>query len=269
MEWLAQTQQIEDTSAWVAYIKGMRNIVSDSWDAALLAYRTHKQVRETLDLPNVVQPGEAGVRGALTPTEEQEFLEVGALVQTLVQIADDALANKRRVFYVESLNDLAFEQVQGDTSRVESRGGRLVVVDPATGVPIPVSGTLGLPPIAWAGIAGAAVAALGIQYFIAKEVCEAAQTLAEQRTMQTVVEKQAEMVASGKATPEEAKRMTDAVFQGAKELEQAKTVGKETEGETISTIERGVKLAVWGAVGLGVIYLLVRVVPPIIEAERS
>lgn len=233
---LGQTGPLVDDAAWTAYLDGARASMVASWNRARDAYLTLKRVRETLGLPFVSQPGEAVPDpNALSPADDQEFLYLNAVVGLLSEWAEEAVDGKRKGFFDGTSGKLQIESLPSDTMRIEEGpGGRPVIVD-MQGTPVPGS-------IAgWQIVAGlAAVAVAGVAlYFTADRMAKALETNAEQKTMDTIVQKQAELVQSGKATPEEAQALVSSIFEGARDLKKAKAEEKETKSgwqQTITTV---------------------------------
>lgn len=252
---LGQTGPLVDDAAWSAYLDGARASMVASWNRARDAYLTLKRVRETLGLPFVSQPGEAASDpNALSPADDQEFVYLNGVVGLLSQWAEDAVDGKRKGFF--DGGKLMIEALPTDTMKIEEGpGGRPVIVDIQTGDPVPVQGTIA----GWQIVAGlAAVAVAGVAlYFTADRMAKALETNAEQKTMDTIVQKQAELVQSGKATPEEAQALVSSIFEGARDLKKAKSEEKETKSgwqQTITTVA-------WIGLGIAGLVFTAKILP--------
>lgn len=268
--WLGVPDATFDTAAWGQYIQSLRDNVEGSWQRAVGAYKTLKAVREQLGLPFIVdaQPGGEGQPptppppGAWTSDFEQQMLDLQGIVSVLVKAADEAVEGKRKLAWNEQIQDFVLESLPGDQVRIEMVGGKLVATNLDGSGAKHWSGTVGepaqlgaLPAIAWVAITGISV--VGI-YFITDRVCKAVETAAEEKTFQTTATKNAELVQSGKATPEQATAMTSAVYKGAAELHKAKA--KEKSQEAPSQFAGTVKMLAWAGLGIAGIYLASKVI---------
>lgn len=263
--WLAGPQEAND-QAWIKYLQAVSNDLVRSWEGAKSAYLTLKQVRESLGLP-LMSPPEAGPQGspgAWSTQLDRTLIDTQAFVTFLKQWASEAVSGDRKIGYDPS-RGLYLALKDSDQEKLVEENGTVTLVDPKTNQPIDITGTVGVAPaVAWAAAAGTAVVTVGT-YFTVKTICETVETYAEQKTMSTISDHWAARVAAGQATPEEAQKVTEAIYNGAKELTEAKgaIVEKKEEsslGKTITTV---------GYVALGVagIFLLAKVLPPIIEAR--
>lgn len=262
-----------DNAAWEAYFTNLRNSMVLSWNRARDAYLTLKKVREIFGLPLIVAGGEATSGGALTVVQNQQFLELAAANTLMTQLIDEALAGRRKIFYLEKTKDFGIEAFDTDTIIIETQGGRARLVDKNTGQLVNVTGeisegTLGLHPLIWVAAGVLTLAAVASQYFQNEDNNETARVLADSKVQTTLAEKQAEMVSSGKATPEEAKKMTDAIYIGATNLETARGITKEKASATTG-LQSTIKTVMWVALGIGVLYFLARVVPVIAETGEE
>lgn len=256
-------------SAWTDYFISLRNRMVDSWNATRVAYLGLQRVREAFGLPLIVGVSEGADPNALSEAENQVILELAATNDYLTKLMDDVLAGTRRVFYVNAqadTNDFAIEALPTDNTFVNERNGRTVLVDPSGSV-IPVSGTLGNP-IVWGGIvAGVAVAAMAAYYYTNDSNNQVAKVQLEEKGKQELAKQSAAMVSSGKATPEEAKKIVDAILLGSAELKRAGVqADKEKEGEGIQST---IKTVMWAALGVGVLYALAKVVPPLVASAEQ
>jgi hypothetical protein len=249
-----------DQAAWAAYLRNLRDGVASSWNTVRAAYQKLERVRSSFGLPLLARPGEASSPGALTPGEQQDFFDVGATSHLLVTWMDEVLADKRKVG--RNNGELVIESLPGDQVRIVLQAGRPRIVSASTGQPVPVTPVDGALPgqlgyVAWVAVAAVAVAVAA--YLINQEQCETEVRVAEQKTMETIATKQSELVQSGKATPEQAKKMTDAIYQGAASVEQARGEAKEREGE--SGLQKTVRTLAWVSLGIGAVYLATRIIP--------
>jgi hypothetical protein len=249
LEWLGQAAA-PDTAAWEAYVRALRDNLTSAFGRASLARRTLKSTRERLGLSFIVDPGEGAVRtGAWDSGLEQDFKELGSMVATLTRFADDALDGKRKLGFDQN-DQLAFERVDGDLSRVEVQNGRPVEIENTTGEPVRVTGTVGvLPPL----VIGLIVVAAAITtYFVVEEVCNTVENVAESKQIETVSANQVKLVQGG-ATPEQAKALTDSIYDGAAQVHEARaaeaTAGKSEIPQTIRTVG-------FIALGLGALYIV-------------
>lgn len=264
---LGQPEAPVDLAAWTAYLQALRNDMVAAWNGARNAYVALERVRERLGLPFLAVPGEADAVGALTAEQNQEFIEAGAAATLLTQWMDEALSGKRKIAYDAGRNDFVIEALDSDVVFIEIRSGKPTLISRTTGQPVPVSGTVGAAPvIAWIVGAGIAIAAVVATWQVSTAYFEKERVLAEEKTKQTLATKQAELVSSGKATPEQAKAMTDAIYIGAKELEEARGAAGEREGGTARKIADTVQTVLWVGLGIAGIYFLAKVIPPALEA---
>lgn len=256
IQWLAAPEDV-DLQAWDAYFRGVRNQLVESWNDARTAYLTMRQVKESFGLPVVLSP-EAAASGepGWTPGDEQRILETQAIVELLTEWMDDALEkNTRRIAY-DPAQGFVIEQLPSDTLRVVQQGGGVSILD-LQGNPVPVTGTVGaLPALAVVAIVGVAV--VGV-YFTVDAICDVIESTAEQETMRTLGDQHAKLVASGKATPEQAKKMTEAIYSGAKELTVAK--GQAAAAEGSSGVQSTVRTVAWVALGITGLFFLAKVLP--------
>jgi len=286
VRWLGQTAS-PDLVAWEAYIKALRNSLQTSWNNARSAYLTLKSVREQLGLPFIVNPGspEVGNAPGMSTSAawqsdlDQQAVNVMGMVTLSTNALDDAVLpagnpKKRNLVWDATRNDFGIEALPGDLLRLEARqapSGQTipVLVDANTNQPTNIQGTISAVPalLIAAGVVVTVVQTIGL-VLIVNAACETLQTVAEQKTLQTITEKQAELVQSGKATPEQAASMSKAVFSGAAELEKSKAAEAEAKSKPTSDITKTITTVALVALGLGVIYAVVRLVPPI-ERRRT
>lgn len=257
-----------DPAAWGAYIAALRGSMQESWAGARGAYLTLKNVRAQLGMPFIAPPvGEGGVpdNGAWSDSLEDNMLDLQAMVKVTDDAFGDVLAQKRKLLYDAASNDWAVEGLPGDLVRVKlNQAGQLSLAD-ATNQPIHVGGTIGLAPLLIvAGVAAAAVS--GAVTFVAaaiviKKTCETIQAIAEEKTLQTALKTQAELVQSGKATPEQAAAMTKAVYDGAAQVNESKAKVEAEKSKSTDKLGDTIKTVAYVGLGVGVIYLLAKFIP--------
>lgn len=246
---------VVDEQAWNAYFKGVRDQLDVSWMRLRDAYLTHQKIRAQLGLKQVMEPGEAFDAGAISAETEENVLHLQAVTILLTGFMDDVLAGKRKLWFDEPSRDFRIELLPNDTltTRTDATGAlRLVSVD--TLEEVPVTGTVGNP---WAIVAGVAVVALGV-YFTGSEICDTIRSQAEEATRQTISNNQTEQIKKG-ASPEQAKALSDSIYEGAKQLEQAKGEAKKKTSE--SGLAGTIRTVAWVGLGIAGIGLLMRVMP--------
>lgn len=242
-----------DPAAWDAYLSGIRSSLNGSFDRMIKAYRTLRSVREGLGLPFVVT-GEGVLRGALTPDSNQQYIEAATLVDRCNTFIDDARAGRRELGF-DDVGNLVIGALPTDGDRIVVQNGAPVLVD-QEGKPLEITGSIGLAPFAIVAIV--AVVAIGAVLAVEK-VCDTLTSLAEEKTNQTVTDMQRDLVQKGKATPEQAKAMADAVYDGARGLEEAKAKTKDAgKGSDFSGT---IKTVVTGGIVIAGIYLVAQLVP--------
>ena len=261
-----------DMTAWEVYFGNLRDSTVRSWNEARGAYVALKEVKEIFGEPFIVAAGETDPGTGITAARNQEYLELAATNDYLATLMDEVLAGERKVFYDADNQDFAIEMLETDTMYLAVQNTRTVLLDKATNQPIEVKGTLGVAPaIIWGGIvAGTAIAGMISYYFINDSNNQRAKIELEEKTKQAIATKQADLVASGKATPEQAKQMTDAIYVGAKDLELAKAeTEKAKKAATSEGIQETVKTVMWIGLGIGALYFLARVVPAATAATEK
>lgn len=262
--------------AWETYLRGVRNQAAASWNRAREAYLALKRVRESLGLPFIAPANEAGQRlvaaGALSENDNNEFVNAAVIAKFLTDVADQALAGQRRL--VMDNGKVGIELLDSDTLRLGIVNGRPTLFSvPATGdrmsgqaveVNTPsgmVEGVgVGNP---WLIGAGIAVVVAVTAYFAYDSYTEKEETLAEQKTLQTLSETQQEAIKKG-ATPEQAAKMSSAILDGATALETAKGDTKQKEGE--SGLQSTIRTAMWIGLGIAGLFFMAKIIPPAIEA---
>lgn len=259
-----------DMAAWEVYFENLRNSTVRSWNEARGAYLSLKKIKDTFGEPFIIPVGEGDPGTGISSTRNQEYLDLAATNDYLARLMDDVLAGKRRVFYVAAQNDFAIEMLDTDTAKLDLRDNRTVLVDRDTGQPVPVEGSLGIAPVIWGGIvAGVSVAAMTAYYFINESNNQQAKVELEENTKRAIANKQAELVSSGKATPEQAKQMTDSIYVGAKDLELAKAQTEKAKKNGGEGIQETIKTAMWIGLGIGALYFLARVIPAVTGAAEK
>lgn len=249
----ATTDTVQATSAaWEAYIRAVRDNLNAAFTRATNARNTLKRTRERLGLPFMAeQSGEGQIpAGAWNEGLDQDLLRAGSMVATLTRFADESIAGTRRFGYDQD-EELAFERLDGDFSRVEMRGGQPVEIENATNAPVRVTGTVGvLPPIVLGIVI---VAAIVTTYFAVEQVCETVEHVAESKQIETLSTNGATLIKSGKATPEQVKALTDSIYEGAAQVHEARAL-EETKGK--SEIPQTIRTVGYIALGLGALYIL-------------
>lgn len=264
------TPDPQNAEAWGAYIAALRGSLQTSWARARTAYLTLKKVRADLGYPFMLsgfpEGGVGADNGAWDTSLEGNIQDLQAMVKVMDDAFGDVLAQKRKLFYVAASNDWAMEGLPGDLLRVKLNAQNQLSLVDGQGQNIHVTGTIGLAPlIVVAGVAAVAVsgavAFAGAAYAIVKTV-DAIASIAEQKTMQTAINRQAELVQSGAATAEEAAALTKSVFDGAAAVNVSKAKLEEAKnkpntdgfGDTIKTIA-------YVGLGIGVVYLIAKLIP--------
>lgn len=258
-----------DPAAWGAYITALRGSLQMSWAGARGAYLTLKKVRADLGMSFIAPPvGEGGTpdNGAWSDSLEDNMLDLQAMVKVTDDAFGDVLAQKRKLLYDAASNDWAVEGLPGDLVRVKlNQAGQLSLAD-ATNQQIHVGGTIGLAPILIAAAVGAAAISGAVTFVAAaiviKKTCETIQAIAEEKTLQTALTKQAELVQSGKATPAEAAALTKSVFDGAASVNESKAKLEEAKSKpNADGLGNTIKTVAYVGLGIGVIYLLAKLIP--------
>lgn len=256
----------EEEAAWAAYIKALRDNLFASWQRARGARLTLQSVRQSLGLPFMAGPPVEGAppdQGAWNSGLEQDAIKLQAIVALSMKFADECLQDKRKLIYNVGEQSFGIELLPSDDIRIADTGGVPQIVNAKTGQPenitgnIEGDGSLGIAPIIFvAGAVGLVATGIAV-YYTADRLCKTLESLSEDKTMRTLATKNAELVLSGKATPAEAKALTDGIYKGASELHAAKAKEEETAKspwhKTIQTV---------AFVGLGIagVYLVAQLV---------
>ncbi len=252
-----------DPAAWGQYVAGLRDAVATAKSSAVAAYNTLKQVRTNLGLPfYATVSGEKIEEGSWSEDLDQQAVDATAMANLLTAAADDVLAGKRKLLWDDKVQDFAIEGFPTDLLRLQKNAnGDPILVD-ASGTTQHVKGQVGIAPVILFGavVVLALVQALVI-YLVVKKALETLQVIAEQKTQRTLAEaakKHADLVASGKATPDEAANLNKSIYSGATELQKAQTQSKAPQDDQF---QQTVRTLGYIALGLGVLYVIVRLVP--------
>ncbi len=246
-----------------AYVAGLRDTVVASKAAAISAYNGLKKVRADLDLPFMSGPvGEGGGDGnGWSPDLEQQAVDITAMANLLIAAADDVLAQKRRLFWDDQMKNFAIEGFATDTLRLQTDANGVPVLVDAAGSPQHVTGQVGVAPIIVFGVVALAVVQALILYLLIDQALKTVQVIAEQKTQKTLAEavkKHADLVATGKATAEDAAKLNKSMYDGATSLQKEQTSSqaakKGFESDTLKTLG-------YIALGLGILYAIVKFIP--------
>lgn len=245
-----------------AYVAGLRDTVAASKAAALGAYNALKKVRADLDLPFMSSPsGEGGGGGdGWSPDLEQQAVDITAMANLLIAAADDVLAQKRRLFWDDKLKNFAIEGFATDTLRLQTDANGVPVLVDATGAPQHVTGQVGVAPVIVFGVVALALVQALILYLLIDQALKTVQVVAEQQTQKTLakaVKAHADLVASGKATPDEAEKLNRSMYDGAAALQKAQAASSAAKGFESDTL----KTLGYIALGIGILYAIVKLVP--------
>lgn len=250
------------SAAWTAYFKALRSNLIDSWQEALVAYKTLKSVRETLELPFIMDQPPSGSetkptaeqQAAWSPELEQFAVNAQKMVQIIVGACGDVLDGKRKVAH-DPTHGFGIELLPTDELRVGSDNGLPVLLSKNSDV-VNVPGAVGFP---WVPVLVAGVITTGIVAYAVVKAVDALKTVAEEKTMQTIALRDAKLVESGKATPEQVAAMDKALFTGAKELQKAK--GDAASGPKPAEWTPLVKTVVWGGVAIAGLVIVAKLLP--------
>ena len=246
-----------------AYVASLRDTVVASKAAAINAYNGLKTVRADLDLPFMSGPvGEGGGDGnGWSPDLEQQAVDITAMANLLIAAADDVLNQKRRLFWDDKLQNFAIEGFATDTLRLQTDANGVPVLVDASGNPQHVTGQVGVAPVIVFGVVALALVQALILYLLIDQALKTVQVIAEQKTQKTLadaVKKHADLVATGKATAEDAAKLNKSMYDGATSLQKEQTSSqaakKGFESDTLKTLG-------YIALGLGILYAIVKLVP--------
>ncbi len=247
-----------------SYVAGLRDSVASAKKEAVNAYNTLKKVRANLSLPFMsAASGESGTDGnGWTPDLEQQAVDVTAMANLLVAAADDVLAGKRKLFWDDQLKNFSIEGFQSDMLRLQLDAAGVPVLVDASGNQQHITGQVGVAPVVIFGVGAALVLVQAlILYLLINKALQTLQVIAEQKTQKTLAEaakKHADLVASGKATAEDAAKLNKSMYDGATSLQKEQTSSaaakKGFESDTLKTLG-------FIALGLGILYAIVKLVP--------
>jgi hypothetical protein len=215
-----------NAAAWSAWLTTRRNSLAAAWERTRVNYEVLRQVKTDLGQPfptnNVTEQGQT-VESAWTHTLDQQVLDVQEGVKFLTQVADEALAGKRRVAWDSASDSLAIERLPDDMNHlvVDSSGTNAYLASNANNTTVHGAGTVGVFPVVLVSALVAGVAALGIGYLIYEKYCDTAVQLEVTKTARTLSDAQTRCITSGQCTPEQAAALTKAVSDGAKATAEA------------------------------------------------
>lgn len=247
-----------------AYVAALRDSVMGSKTSALKAYSTLKTVRTTLGLPFMSAPAGEGAadQGGWSPDLEQQAVDVVGMANILISAADDVLNQKRKLYWDDKLQNFAIEGFQTDLLRLQLDANGVPVLVDAQGNPQHITGQIGaVPVIVMVGVAALVLVQALLIYLLIDKALQTLQVIAEQQTQKTLAQaakKHADLVASGKATADDAAKLNKSMYEGATELQKQQTSSqaakKGFESDTLKTLG-------WIALGLGVLYAVVKFFP--------
>lgn len=246
---------------WNAYFSALRDNMNARWQRAVDSYKTLKSVRETLGLPFMAEPGQGEgpiATGAWSADLEQQAVNIHAMTVLITGALDDVVANKRKIGMLPNSDEWVIERLPSDILRIEVKApGTPVLVNAATGQPEQVQGTVGA---LWSS-AALAVLVPGAGIYLTLRAIDNLVQNTQEKTAQTIAKRNGDLIASGKATPEQAAALTKAEAEAAAGLVKARGEAKKTEGVDPEKWTPLVKTVVWGALGLGALFLLIKVLP--------
>lgn len=270
--WLGVDQgPTPDAAAFETLFIALRDQMVESWKNAEGAYLGLKKVREQLGLPfiddSASETGSAAAHGAWTTELDTQAQDLHAMSTLIVKALDDAIAGKRQVSFNDK-EDLVISALDSDVVvlQQDSQGVPILVQGPAAANPGEPAGHasapigVGVPAIVWAATATTTVLALPA-YFIADAAVNGLRDVAEQKTVKTIAEKSYECVQSGKCTPEQAATINSSVYAGAAAIRLAKAKEEEASGKPSSDWAQTVKVLGFVALGVGVVYLIAKIIP--------
>lgn len=269
--WLTGPASETDFAAWEAYLKALRDQLQIDWEQAKGAYLSLKKVRESLGLPFIdttPKTESGGPDGSAWTTDlEAQAQDLQAMTVLITSALDDAISGKRKLSWDQAKGYFVIESLPEDVLRLEFDGqGVPQMVDAKTGAKAQVSAPigLGLPNIAWAAAATATFSILALPaYFIADAAVNGLRVVAEQKTARVMGERAFDCVQSGKCTAAEAAAIAKAPYEGAAGVRAAATKEKEAGAKETSDLMKAVTTIAWVALGLGVLYVAVRFIPPL------
>jgi hypothetical protein len=263
--WLGQPA---DEKAWEAYLTALRDNIQAKWTGAVAAYKGLKSVRESLGLPFIVDGGgpEAGAPAGMSSASawstdlDQNAVDIMAMVKIITDALNDVIAGKRKLAWNTDKGQFEIEGLPSDIVRLALNNDVPVIVTP-TGEQTHVQGQVGVPALVWATTLGVTVLALPAYWAVEKAV-NTITDVAEQKTMKTIAEKSYECVASGKCTPDQAAKLNQSIYTGATALRAQKVEQVKAGNQPTTDITKTIMTVAWVALGIGVLYAVVRLIPP-------
>lgn len=249
--------------AWASYLSSLRQALQVAGSKAVQSYQTLKQVRKSLGLPFMAPGGESQDLGAWTPNLEQEALDVFAMVKVFSDGVSDVLNGKRKLVWRENLQDFAIEGFSSDPLRIEyAPSGTPALVD-ALGAQTHVPGQIGVAPLVIVAAVGGLSLVTGIAVgVLVYQGLKTIEVVAEQKTQRTLAEvagKNSDLVAQGKATPEQVAKLNQSLYAGAAEWQKAAGESKRDDKGT-ADITSAVKTLAWVGLGVGALYVVAQVI---------
>ena len=216
-----------DAQAWGTYLKARNDSLSASWARTKSAYFALKKVRADLGKPfivDVITEQQPTLVGAWSTELDQQIVDLNAMVLFINSAVDEVLKGKRQMAWDPDKNDLVLGRLPSDAFHIEVQNGAPVLVANSDDSVTHASGTVGLaflalPPLAIVAIVGAV--ALGVVAIVEK-VSDTFRDVAVEKSIQTIAEKNAELIKAGKMSPEQAAANTKAIYDGAKGVTQAR-----------------------------------------------
>lgn len=256
------TSDTSSPEAMASVLAGLSAQVVSSRTAAVGAYNTLKSVRETLDLPFIVAPGgEGSDPNGWSPDLEQQAVDIIAMATVCKTAADDAVAGKRRVVWDDKLQDWGIEGFPSDLVRLQLGPNNVPVLVDQSGNATHVSGQVGIPQLLIGGAVVLTLVQALVVYLLVSQALKTLQVLAQQKTERTLAEAMkahADLVAQGKATPEQAMKLDEAAGKAQTDLAHEHA---EQNKEPSSEIPGMVKTLAWVALGVGILYVVGRTLP--------
>lgn len=266
--WLSavSTPQSSDAALY-AYVGGLQTAVKASLQRATVAYNTLKNVRSKLGLEFITATGGEGSAevGGWAQDLEVQAQDLHAMAVFLDQIANDVKSGKRDLAWNKAFGAFAITALPGDVIRIElAQSGVPVIVDAKTGQSIHVDAPLGVGAVNWLELAAvAAIPTVGL-YLTTTKFLDSMTVVAEQKTQRTLLEaakKHADLVAQGKATPDQAKVLNDGLYAGATGLQKEQNAPKLAAEKTSSDWASSLSLVAWAGVVVAGIITLGKLIP--------
>jgi len=184
-----------------------------------------------------------------------------AMVTLITGALDDAIAGKRKVNWDPVTGQFQIERLSTDLLRLELKGDAPILIDNASGNEQHVQGQVSAPALVWAATLVGSVLALPA-YWVVKRVVDGMADVAEQKTMNTIAEKSYECVKAGNCTPEQAAKLNQSIYSGAAGVRAQKVEQIKAENQPTTDVTKTITTVAYVALGLGVLYALIRLVPP-------